>query len=201
MRITKQLLSALLAMMASPSAWAQDIQENEEKKSLDSGTIKSQFEYVIEESNRYQEYKVVKMVWLDALKAHVSDSLKAVRKELIQTQNAVSQQKNDIAALQTNLKNVRDTLATVNNEKNSIDFINIQMKKSAYKSFMWLIIGVLASLLAFFIFKFNSSNMITTETKKELSEIQAEFEASKKRAREREQVLKRELQDELNKRL
>lgn len=188
-------------VMISSFIRAQDNQDSDTKKSLDSGTIKSQFEYVIEESNRYQEYKVVKMAWLEALKAHVSDSLKALRKELAETQNVVSRQKNDIAALQADLKNVRDTLAAVNNEKNSIEFINVQMKKSTYKSLMWLIVGILALLLVFFIFKFNRSNVITTETKKTLSEIQAEFEAFKKRAREREQVLKRELQDELNKRL
>ena len=199
MKLIRIELTLAFAML-SASLLAQDTLDAN-KKSLDSGTIKSQFEYVIEESNRYQEYKVVKMAWLDVLKAHVSDSLKGIRKELAETQNTVSRQKENIAALNTELTNVRDTLAAVNSEKNSIDFINVQMKKSAYKSLMWAIIGMLASLLVFFIFKFNRSNIITVETKKALSEVQAEFEASKKRAREREQVLKRELQDELNKRL
>jgi len=195
------LLWVIIAFSINALAQDSPEKEQEEKKSLDSGTIKSQFEYVMDESNRYQEYKVVKITWLEELKAHVSDSLKAIRKELEETQNIVETQKSDIAGLKNELKNVRDTLFAVNNEKNSIDFLNIRMTKSGYKSLMWSITAILSALLAFFIFKFKRSNIITLETKKSYSEIQAEFEAFKKRAREREQVLKRELQDELNKRL
>jgi len=201
MKLIAPLACILAALTLFQLANAQDAEVETEKKSLDSGTIKSQFEYVFEESNRYQEYKVVKMEWLDILKSHVLDSLKAVHKELDETRKVVAKQESDIAALKADSKNVRDTLATTNNEKNSIDFLNVSMKKSSYKSIMWTITAALTALLAFFIFKFRRSDVITTETKKLLSEVQTEFEAFKKRSREREQVLKRELQDELNKRL
>jgi hypothetical protein len=56
-------------------------------------------------------------------------------------------------------------------------------------------------LLGFFIYKFNSSNVLTTEAKKSFQELQQEFDAHKKTAREREQKLARQLQDELNKRM
>ncbi len=201
MKFTFRQLPFVAAIMFFRAATAQDAEVEEVKLSLDSGTIRSQFEYVFEESNRYQEYKVVKMEWLDILKSHVLDSLKAVHKELEQTHQVISKQEGDIAALKTDSKNVRDTLANVNIEKNSIDFLNVSMKKGSYKSIMWTITAALTALLAFFIFKFRRSDVITTETKKLLSEVQTEFEAFKKRSREREQVLKRELQDELNKRL
>ncbi len=55
-------------------------------------------------------------------------------------------------------------------------------------------------LLGFFIYKFNSSNVLTTEAKKAFQDLQVEFDNHKKSAREREQKLARQLQDELNKR-
>ncbi|HXH19280.1 MAG TPA: hypothetical protein VNJ07_09375 [Chitinophagales bacterium] len=198
----KAILLPLIALLFIVPffAAAQAAEEEAEKYSLDSGTLNDRFDYVIEKSNRYQEYKVVKMAWLNALKSYVMDSMKAVRKDFSDAQNTIAAQKNDIASLQAELKNTRDTLATLNTEKNSIDFINVQMPKSAYKSMMWTITGGLFALLLFFIYKFKNSNVITTETQKTLAETREEFEAFRKRAREREQVLKRELQDEINKR-
>jgi len=207
MKTDKQLLLLAIALIFSLSLSAQTdstapaAPPEKDKKSLDSGTISSQFDYVIEESNRYQEYKVVKMSWLFALKTHVSDSLHAVRKELAATQNTVSSQQSDVGAMQGLLTTTRDSLADVRAEKNSIEFINVQMSKSSYKTMMWALCAGLFALLLFFIYKFNDSNEVTSQTRQSFSEIQQEFEAFKKRAREKEQVLKRELQDELNKRV
>lgn len=186
---------ALFAQDAeTPAAPAAD------KPSLDKGTIASQFDYVIDESNRYQEYKVVKMEWLSKLKSHVSDSLKAVHKQLDATQQTIAAQKNEIEGLNGQLKNTNDNLTSVNNEKDSIEFLGAQTNKSTYKTIMWTIVAGLLALLGFFIYKFNSSNVLTTEAKKAFQDLQVEFDNHKKSAREREQKLARQLQDELNKR-
>ncbi len=175
----------------------QEIDEN--KLSLDSGNIGSQFDYVIEKSNRYQEYKVVKMAWLETLKSHVVDSIDAMKEDLSQNQVVISELKKEIGSLKATLKSSRDSLAQTTLEKDSITFINAQISKGTYKSMMWSLAGGLLLLLVFFIYKFNNSNSVTVETLLTLEETKEEYESFKKRAREREQVLKRELQDELNK--
>ena len=75
----------------------------------------------------------------------------------------------------------------------------MQMSKANYNVLMWSIIGGLFALLLFFIFKFKNSNSITRNTKKSLSEIEEEFEQHRKIALEREQKVRRQLQDEINK--
>lgn len=201
----KKLLASILLLLCASVAFTQETQETDapaaDKPSLDKGTISSQFDYVINESNRYQEYKVVKMEWLGKLKSHVSDSLKAVRKELEATQQTVASQKKEIEGLNGQLKNTNDSLSSVNNEKNSIEFLGAQTNKSTYKTIMWTIVAGLLALLGFFIYKFNSSNTLTTEAKKAFQDLQTEFDTHKKTAREREQKLARQLQDELNKRM
>lgn len=200
----KNLFALLALFFFALNIIAQETQETNvpaaDKPSLDKGTISSQFDYVINESNRYQEYKVVKMEWLSKLKAHVADSLKAVRRELEATQQTVAAQKKEIDNLNGTLSNTNDSLSTVNTEKNSIEFLGAQTNKSTYKTIMWTIVAGLLVLLGFFIYKFNSSNILTTEAKKAFQELQLEFENHKKTAREREQKLARQLQDELNKR-
>ena len=170
-----------------------------DKLSLNSGTIDSQFEYVIRKSNNYQEYKVVKKNWLYTLKSHTIDSLKAVHKQLADTKQIVNNQSNEINVLKTNLADTKGTLDATNLEKDSMSLFGIQMSKTGYNVLMWSIIGGLLAMLLFFIYKFNNSNAITRNAKKQLAETEEEFEEHRKRALEREQKVMRRLQDELNK--
>ena len=73
------------------------------------------------------------------------------------------------------------------------------MTKASYNSLLWTIIFGLVALLLFFIFRFKSSNTITVQSKNLLNDTEKEFETYKAKALEREQKVRRELQDELNK--
>ncbi len=64
---------------------------------------------------------------------------------------------------------------------------------------MWTAIGILLLLLIIFIIRFKASNAITVKAKENLATMQDEFEEHRKRSIEREQKLRRELQDEINK--
>ncbi|MBO3117328.1 tRNA (guanine-N1)-methyltransferase [Winogradskyella sp. DF17] len=174
-------------------------EKKEDKLSLNSGTIDNQFEYVIQRSNRYQEFKVVKQTWLYALKAHTLDSLKALHKELSDTQAIVDGQASNIETLQTNLANTQTTLEETEEEKNNMMLFGVQMGKTNYNILMWSIIAALLSLLLFFIYKFKNSNALTREAKLKLDEVETEFEEHRRTALEREQKVRRQLQDELNK--
>jgi len=75
----------------------------------------------------------------------------------------------------------------------------MQMSKSGYNMLMWIIIAGLLALLVLFIYKFKNSNSVTKQAKNALAEIEEEFEEHRKVALEREQKVRRQLQDELNK--
>lgn len=163
-------------------------------------SIESQFNALLEKANSYKEFKVIKKVRLAAFKADVLDSLKDVRTNLSSTEQKVKDLQGEINSLKSNLATTNGNLDLVNQEKDSIEFFGNQMNKSGYKTIMWSIIGGLLALLLFFIFKFQRSNSITSETKNNLAETQNELESHKKRSLEKEQKLMRRLQDELNKR-
>ncbi len=168
--------------------------------SLDSGTIADQFQFITTRSNSYQNYKVIKKDWLNTIKAHVVDSLHTFKKELANERLQVSTQKDEINALNTKLTKANETINTLEKEKSSVSFLGMQMNKGAYKGLVWTIIAGLLGTLLFFIYRFRNSNLVTVETRKNLEELQEEFEAYKKRALEREQKVRRELQNVLNKR-
>lgn len=175
------------------------VAQNNETESLDSGSINGQFDYMINKSNRYMDYKVIKRSWLDKFNSNVSDSLNKLRQEIVGMQSVASDQLNQIEALRTELKIVNDNLTALQIEKDSIELLGLQIEKKTYLNFMWSLTGVLIITLLIFIYKFKRSNLITLESKKTLSEIREEYDNHRKRALEKEQILARELQNELNK--
>ncbi|WP_434036577.1 tRNA (guanine-N1)-methyltransferase [Formosa sp. 4Alg 33] len=201
MNVIKTLTTTLFACLLTLTVVAQTTPESEEesKLSLNEGTLDNQFEYVIQKSNNYQNYKVVKREWLQTLKSHTLDSLKAIRIDLVETQTNVDEQAREIETLKTDLSKTQNTLDLTNKEKDSMQFLGMQLSKTTYNTFIWSIIGALLVFLLFFIYKFKNSNSTTKEAKRMLAEIEEEFDEHRKTALEREQKVRRQLQDELNK--
>lgn len=199
MKFLTKVSLILLVTLSFQNINAQTEVEQEEKLSLNSGTIDNQFEFVIRRSNSWQDYKTVKKSWLYTLKAHTLDSLKAVHKDLSDTQAIVNSQTAEIESLKAKLSSTESTLNATNEEKDNISLFGILMSKANYKVLMWSIIGGLFALLLVFIYKFKGSNSATREAKLKLDEVETEFEEHRRNALEREQKVRRQLQDELNK--
>ncbi|WP_417590666.1 tRNA (guanine-N1)-methyltransferase [Owenweeksia hongkongensis] len=194
-------IRATLLLMASVlfinTGIAQETEE--EKPSLDNGNLKSQYDYLIEESNDFQEYKVIKKVWVAKFEKNLNDSLEAFAQSKKEAQDLAKSQVQEINQLKAQLAHTKDSLNTVNEEKNSIALLGMPMEKSGYRTVMWSVIGVLVLLLLVFIFRFKSSNSASSLAKSNLNDVEEEFAEYKKRSLEREQKLRRELQDEINK--
>ena len=196
--LTLTLISCLFFIVANAQQKTTE-EDEDDTLSLTEGTIDNQFEYVIQKSYNYQDYKNVKKTWLYQLKAHTLDSLKAIQNDLKTTQNTVDSLAQEITTLKSNLSETKTTLAETNEEKDNMALFGLQMSKSNYNVLMWSIIGVLLVLLLFFIYKFKNSNSVTREAKKSLVETEEEFEEHRRTALEREQKVRRQLQDEINK--
>jgi preprotein translocase subunit SecF len=199
MKLLRSLVALTLVVFISLSSFAQTESSEEPKPSLDGGTLESQFDYLYRKSSSYQEYKVVKKTSYQKIKGNVLDSLSSIKKELGDTKKIVDVQASEITNLKNDLKITNDNLSAVTKEKDNIKFLGMPMTKSAYNSLLWAIIFSLVALLLFFIFKYRSSNSITTQAQDLLADTEKEFEAYKAKALEREQKVRRELQDELNK--
>jgi len=202
MKFFKTLLFTALTLLLFSTANAQDTDDGEEL-SLNSGTIDNQFEYVFRKSGNFkgtkgQKYEAVKQAWLLKLKANVLDSLKTTYQELDNTQAVVQTQAKEIEGLKLNLSKTKTSLDNTISEKDSMELFGMQMTKPNYSLTLWSIVGVLSALLLFFIFKYRSSNSITKQANASLSEIEDEFEEHRRNALEREQKVRRQLQDMIN---
>lgn len=165
----------------------------------DTLTINQQFDRIYRISTSYQEYKVIKKTRYLDLKAKVQDSINTLKNVLNEKSSTIASQKDSLDTSRKTITTLSADLNTTQGEKNSISFIGITMSKSGYSLLVWGIIGVLLVALLFFIYKFKTSNVLTVEAKNNLEELEEEFATHKKKSLEKEQKLRRQLQDEINK--
>lgn len=190
----KNLIIGLLVVLLTTT-----ISSQTNKKFIDTVNVSSQFDYLIKESSRYQDYKVIKINWIEQLKANMLDSLKADKIKLKENYNVIISKQATIDSLKNNTSKIQQTLTALESEKENISFLGISLSKSVFKTTVYSILVALAALLAFFIFKFKQSNALTVQSKANLKELEAEFEEHRKVSIEREQKVRRQLQDEINK--
>src|SRR5690606_37569936 len=119
-------------------------QTEQPEPSLTDSNLEGQFEFIYDKSSNYQEYKVVKRVWLDQLRKNILDSVASVEEDLVASQKLTETQSNEINTLKSSLEEVNNNLTGVSAEKDSITFLGVQIEKSAYKTIMWSIVLLLA---------------------------------------------------------
>jgi len=165
----------------------------------DSVSIGYQFDNLIEISNRYEDFRVVKTNNILELKSNVMDSISAVKKEFAAAKNEINSQKNTIDSLKTAFSRSEETINTLKNQTQNISFLGIQFNKDVFKTILLSIIAVLTIIGLVFISKYTQSNKITSQALNDLKVLEEEFETHRKNALEREQKVRRELLDEINK--
>ena len=185
-------------------SFAQITKQQENQLSLNDGTIESQFEYVFRKSGDFkgtngQNYEAVRQVWLLKLKSNVLDSLKSNNNTIDASNATIEHQAKEITDLKSQLNTTQLTLDQTNTEKNSMALLGMQTSKTSYNVIMWSIIAALLALLLLFIFKFKNSNILTKAAQRKLEDVENEYEEHRRVALEREQKVRRQLQDEINK--
>lgn len=195
-------LIMLIAFISSGNVFGQSTVKREPPKgSLTSGTIDSQFIYLYAISRTQDGIEHVRHANLERIRKNVADTIKALTKEITELKAKDGNQQAAVDAMTDSLSQVRANLETAQREKDSFSFIGISLQKSTYSLMMWGIVLILAIALTFYVYRHNQSHVVTKDTKKAIEQLQAEFDQHRKKAMEKEQKLKRQLQDELNKRM
>lgn len=166
---------------------------------IEDKTLEGQFDKIYRISTSYQTYKVISKDKFQELKNNVLDSIKASNKDLKEQKVLLKNERDNVAKLNAELNKTKEDLKKAQEKENSISLFRFQISKVTYNLILWLIIISLALALAFFVFKFSKSNILTKKAKEDLEDIEQEFEVHRKKTLEREQKLRRQLQDEINK--
>lgn len=170
-------------------------QENNTQKN----TLNGQFNEIYKTSNSYQTYKVISKNKFLELNQNVLDSLKELKNSIVEKNKQLSEKGNTIKTTQENLTSIQIALHKAKEKENSISLFGLQLNKLTYNLILWsIILGLLLALL-YYIFRFNRSNILTKKAQSSLLDVEHEFDKHRKKFLEREQKLRRQLQDEINK--
>ncbi|ARV15149.1 hypothetical protein [Polaribacter sp. SA4-12] len=183
----------LTAILLSSVSFAQ------ETNTKDTNTIENQFDKIYRTSTTYQVYKVISKDGYQRLKLNVLDSLESSKKIISEKESLLLTERNSIKETKTLLAKTKLALDTALKKENSISLLGIQLSKTTYNLTLWGVIIALMLGLSYFIFKFFRSNVLTKEAQNNLIDVEQEYEKHRKNTLEREQKLRRQLQDEINK--
>ena len=194
----KSKILLLLFLAISLSNFSQESEPEPEVVEEDN-SLEGQFDKIYRISTTYQVYKVIGKDKYLELKKNVLDSLKDAK-------NLISEKESLLKAERDNIKGTKDLLLKTQSEleaskknENSISLFGTELSKTNYNLLLWSIIIVSLLALFYFIFKFSQSNVLTKEAQNNLLDVEQEFEEHRKKSLEREQKLRRQLQDEVNK--
>ena len=200
-------LSSLLAIAQSETERQQEFTPTRSRTTAEApqeekqypATIEGQFDELVDKSGNWEKFKLVKKESIYTFKKSLLDSLSGQKTLLREKLDTISAQSSRIKELNLNIQNLQSELDKEKNRNDSIDFLGITIEKGVYSIIVWGIIVILAILLLVFISRFTSSNSITRGALKDLEDLQNEYEEYRTKAIEREQKVRRQLQDEINK--
>lgn len=188
------LSTAFLLVFFSFTAIAQEIPEDSVPNTLD-----HQITEVFEKSNNYQNYKVIEKVKLNTLKKNILDSVSGLQSTILGQQSDISKRKKTIDSLNISLTKVKEELKESQERENGIEFLGMLTSKTTYNSIVWILILILLIVGGFFFYRYSTSHSIIRDDRQKIEELEAENEEMRRSHLEREQKLRRKLQDEINK--
>jgi hypothetical protein len=162
-------------------------------------TLENQFDKIYRISTSYQTYKVISKEGYQKLKNNVLDSLNLIENTLSEKVSLLKTKESDIQRLNEKINNTQISLDASIKKENSISLFGLALNKTTYNSILWFLIIVLLMAMLFFMYKFSNSNLLTKEAKHNLAEVDQELSQFRKKTLEKEQKLRRQLQDEINK--
>ena len=170
-----------------------------QKTKNDTLSLSKQFEQVYRRSSSYKDFKVIRKSTFQNLKKNTLDSIKIINEKLkieSQKNTRLEQEIRSVAKirLEQNLE-----LSEAILEKNTISFVGLKLKKNTFKIIIWSIFFMFIIIICYLAYKLKDGVRITSQAKKELTRVEEEFNSYKKKSLVRDQKLRRQLQDEINK--
>lgn len=171
------------------------------KQKLDAlpNTIENQFIKINEQSNNWRQYKMITIADFKKLQLNIIDSVISLKQTIEKKQSKIDQKNEEIIRLDANINSLLTRLDDATDQGKKISLFGLAMNKGSYQVLVWSAIILLKLSVLFFFFKYYNSNKLTKIARVNLKEIDTEFEQFRKKSLAKEQKLRRQLQDEINK--
>jgi FtsZ-binding cell division protein ZapB len=161
-------------------------------------SLNEQFGQMVEDSESYQDYKVIKRTRLNSFWGIVTDSIQGLENHIRDNKQTIQLQKKEVDELKNKVSALEKQLQESEDLNNNIVFAGMAMKKSHYNVMVWgvIILLVLVIAIGYGTFRMNARGI--KQLNRDLEETDNEFNEYKRITKEKEVKLCRELQTERN---
>lgn len=197
----KCLRSFLLAIVMLSFSAEVHSQNNEDVivKTLPSKNIEGKLNNLMDKASNFQEYKVIKKDLLFDFQNSFSSFINNAQNKYSSLYSNLEDKESTIHDLNKELDSVKLQNAELSTAVDSVSLFGLHLNKGTYNLLMWSFVIGFGIVTAFFIFRFKRANEITKNAKDVLAGVEDEYQVFKQNAIEREQKLRRQLQDEIKK--
>ena len=150
---------------------------------LSSSTMQEQINYVEKHTRIYDNFRAIREDIYQKINRNFIDTLSAEKNRVTALKTLTSNLNTKTDSLNALLNTTRIKLEEATTTKNNIRVLGLEIKKGAYNTIMWTIVGGLALLLAFGFLVFKRNLVVLLRTEKDLKELKDEFAAYKQTSR------------------
>lgn len=163
------------------------------------GRLNEQFDFVFKKSITYENNKIVSNTLFEHLKKSSLDSLHVYKNQLDRLQLAHENTLRENDSIIEKAQILEEELNVIQQKNKAISIFGLTIHKSIFNIFFVVFGTLLILLLVLFVLKFKNAKSQADVAVENLSKLEEEFAEYKRKAMEKEQVLGRKLQDEINK--
>lgn len=185
----KLILSLFLMFWMSINVFAQS-------NTAVADSLDKQFETMINASNTFQDYKVVKIYKLSDIRKTTKEEINKLSADIEDLNQRNEAQARELAQIEKELIQTQSDFEKAEKSKDEFTWLGMQIQKDTYQSIVYGIIFLLILVLVILIFTYRRNKKETQEAKKLLEETNSEFDSYRQKALETQQKLGRQLQDE-----
>ena len=150
---------------------------------LSSSTMQEQINYVEKHTRIYDNFRAIREDIYQKINRNFIDTLMAEKNRVTELKTLTSGLNAKTDSLNSLLNTTRIKLEEATTTKNNIKVLGLEIKKGAYNTIMWTIVGGLALLLAIGFLVFKRNLVVLLRTEKDLKELKDEFAAYKQTSR------------------
>jgi len=156
---------------------------------MDSTSLEDQLDFVRQKTRVYDNFRAIREDIFLKMKKNSIDSLNAEKLEVARLQSELTESNFQIVNLNEDLSRTKEERDQAIRTKDSFSFLGMQVQKGVYNTVMWIIVLALVSTGIILFLLFKRSYVVTTSTRKELDNLQEEYETYRKDSREKYEKL------------
>lgn len=164
----------------------------------DNNTLRSSLSDIMDQSESYAEYKVIKTSKLLNFKSAMSDSINGYQLKIKNLEMSAVETKAELKTIQAELDIIKEKLLISETDNARIGFLGLSVRKGFYNAFVWSIIALLTTVVVVVYTRIKHVCSVVKRVKSAYSKIVDEYRHQRFQATEKQITLRRELQTALN---